>query len=238
VARDAATTPIGPVDARSLDVGVLVDSAAAAAPGVLDAVAALAAAVAVGGGMLVVPAGSPALAPGGPLAAVVPALRAPEGGAPEPTLAFGQSARHATGSAAGGRVAGAGLHVMDMPAVRDVTEAVAGLVAAGAHAILSITVPTAPGERRTRPVAGHPFVPVIRVLCVPEGVPVPAGPSSDAAAVDAILVGGAATQAQAASWAAGMLTAVAAACGPSGKPTRAQAASAFSVARGLTGVTT
>ena len=225
--------PRGPVDVRSLDIGLLVDVGAAAAPGALAAVAALAVALAAGGGRLILPLGSPALAPDSPLAAAVPGLRASRE-ALEPTLAFAQSAR--SGSDNGG----GGVHVMDMPAVRDVAEAVAGLAAAGAQAIVALSAPRAPGASRAspRPVGGHPFVPVVRVCLVPQHGPPPS--PAEAAAADAVLRADAAAGdvGVARGWAAGVLRAVAAAVGPGAEPTRAQQTATFSVARGLTGVTT
>lgn len=235
------TAPLrGPVDVRALDIGLVIDSAAAAAPGVLAAVAALVVAVSAAGGSVIVPADSPAVAPGSPLAVVVPGLRVSRDGL-EPTLAFGQAARSLRAEASGR--AGGGLHIMDMPAVRDVTEAVVGLVAAGAQAIVALSSPAAPGSRRPRPVGGHPFVPVVRVICVPQGA---AGPSlAESAATDAVLFREGEAVAEgpdgavaARAWATGVLAAVAAAVGPSGAPTRAQKTAVFSVARGLTGVTT
>lgn len=230
--------PRGPVDARALDIGLIVDAASAAAPGVLPAIAALVIAVSAAGGSVIVPAGSPALAADSAIAAVVPGLRASRDGL-EPTLAFGQAARGplTAESAEAGDMRG-GLHVMDMPAVRDVTEAVVGLVAAGAQAIVALSTPAAPGARRPRPVGGHPFVPVVRVVCAPQGS---AGPSpAESAAADAVLVRGDGEIAEKAAqaWATGILSAIAAASGPSGVPTRAQETAVFSVARGLTGVTT
>ena len=62
-----------------------------------------------------------------------------------------------------------GVHVMDMPYVKDYSETVTGLAAVGVHAVLVLSFPAKRGA--ARPTPGHPIVPVVHVgLGAEEGV--------------------------------------------------------------------
>jgi altronate dehydratase len=215
-------------DARALTVGLVVSdkagAAAAALPELALTAAALARALCAGGGALVLPANSPLLR--APLFTDSLALPAPadaDSPAPvAPTLAFGEAVPP-----------GGGVHVMDMPYVKDFSETVTGLAAAGAHAVLLLSTP--PRKGTARPAPGHPLVPVVHVGLQAAGSVDPAY----AAAADAVLVSpegrGAAATGEA--WAVGALEALAAVASGE-RPAKAARATFFSITRGPTGVST
>jgi len=217
-------------DARALTVGLLVSEKGAAAgggalPELALTAAALARALCAGGGALVLPANSPLLrAPLFTDALLLPAPADSDSPAPvAPTLAFGEAVPP-----------GGGVHVMDMPYVKDFTETVTGLAAAGAHAVLLLSTP--PRKGTARPSPGHPIVPVVHV-----GLQAAAGgvDPAYAAAADAVLVAqdgrGAAATGEA--WAVGALEAIAAVASGE-RPAKAARATFFSITRGPTGVST
>ena len=217
------------VDARGLDVGVIVpDKADAASPAVAAAIAALARALAAGGGCLVVPATSGIMANAAFTAAL--ALAAPpvaDSPAPVPaTLAFGETVR--------GRGPAAGVHVMDMPYVRDFTETVTGFAAAGVHAVLVLGTPPAAGSARAP--AGHPIVPVVHIGLVQDGAVVPPSFLASTDAIIAAPAGGDASSA-AEAWAKGVLETLAAVAAGDKKPI-SNSAVFFNITRGPTGVST
>ncbi len=201
------------------------ERADAACPDVGAACASLARALSAGGGCLVVPSTSAlmrnaaftdALALGAPLDADSPA--------PAPaTLAFGETVR--------GRGAAAGVHLMDMPFVRDATETVTGLAAAGCHVVLVLSTPPAAGAARAP--AGHPIVPVLHVgLARAAGVG-----AAYAASTDAVVVAAPAPAPAAALWADGALAALARLAAGEIHP-KASEQVFFNITRGPTGVST
>jgi hypothetical protein len=232
-AAEAGGAPHGvgtrrPGDARALTVGLVVSDKGAGAAGVLPelalAGAALARALTAGGGGLVVPANSPLLrAPLFTDALVLPAPADGDSPAPvAPTLAFGEAAPP-----------GGGVHVMDMPYVKDFSETVTGLAAAGVHMVLLLSTP--PRKGAARPAPGHPIVPVVHVGLAAAGAAVD---PAYAAATDALLTTegrGAAATGEA--WAAGALEALAAVASGE-RPAKAARATFFSITRGPTGVST
>lgn len=218
-------------DARALTVGLVVNEkggpsavAATALPELALTAAALARALCAGGGALVLPANSPLLR--SPLFTGALALPAPadaDSPAPvAPTLAFGEAVP-----------AGGGVHVMDMPYVKDFSETVTGLAAAGVHAVLLLSTP--PRKGSARPAPGHPIVPVVHVGLQAAGAVDP----SYAAAADAVLTSpeGRGAVATGEAWAAAALEALAAVASGE-RPAKASRATFFSITRGPTGVST
>jgi hypothetical protein len=257
------------LDARALSVGLLLTgppSAFAKAGGVPPEVALTAAALArtlVGaGGSLVLPSSSPLLK--SPLFTdeVVPLSRAGAGvgGADDdseggpfsvPSLAFGQSLQlpptssyDGSSAAAAGATATAtvepGLHVMDMPSVRDWSETVTGLAAAGCHVVLALTVeqqPTAGGAQHVV-APGHPLVPVLHVGLAPSADAPPS--KALAAATDAVLAppaAGSPVEDTVTAWLGSVLRLLAEVAG-GGRRVKAADAVFFSVTRGHVGVST
>ena len=117
------------------------------------------------GGSLVIPANSPLLR--NPLFTDDLQLPAPaDADSPcpvAPTLAFGEAVRRrgSSGSGGSGSSGGGGVHIMDMPFVKDYSETVTGLAAVGVHAVLVLSFPSKRGA--PRPTPGHPIVPVVHV---------------------------------------------------------------------------
>lgn len=153
----------------SLDVALLVtDPTAAATPEVALTAALLARCLAEGGGSLVLPSNSPLLRN----RVFVDELGLPadlDSEEPlEPTLAFAQRIRPFVSSDASiealeaVKTAG-GVHVMDMPFVRDWNDTTTGLAATGCHAIVSLSI--SPKKSSARATPGHPFVPVLSLGC-------------------------------------------------------------------------
>jgi hypothetical protein len=228
-----------PCDVRSLDIGLMVgggDKASGTAERAELALAAshLAAAIVAGGGNLVIPANSPLLR--NRLFTDELQLPAPaDSDSPcpiAPTLAFGEAVRRSGSSASGG------VHIMDMPYVKDYSETVTGLAAVGVHAVLVLSFPSKRGA--ARPTPGHPIVPVVHVgLGAEEGV---AGAGADAAfiaSVDALYraPAGSTTAACGAGLGAAALHTLAAVASGTQKA-KASSAAFFSITRGPTGVST
>jgi len=171
-----------PIDARSLDIGLMVlggeKGGSVDSSEIALAAAALARGIQEAGGNLVLPASSPILR--NPLFTYTLSLSTPpDFDSPNPvppTIAFGEAVR-APLSASSSSSASGKLHIMDVPYVRDACEITTGLAATGCHAILVLS--TAPRKGSARPCSGHPIVPVIHV-----GLGVP-GKSADPAYVAA-----------------------------------------------------
>ena len=141
-----------------------------------------------------------------------------------PTLAFGQKA--------GG---GGGVHIMDMPSVRDWSETVTGLAAAGVHAVIALSTPPRKGHAKVT--NGHPIVPVLHIgLRSDLSVPVDGG---WAATTDAILSAseGASPSETADAWAGEILRELAKVASGAIKP-KASAVPFFNITRGPMGVST
>jgi altronate dehydratase len=215
-------------DVRSLDIGIVIpDKTDAASPDVAKTLAALARAFAAGGGCLVVPATSGLMSNAdftNALALTVPLdLDSPAPVAP--TLAFGETVR--------GRGPATGVHIMDMPYVRDFTETVTGFAATGCHAVLVLGTPPAAGSARAP--AGHPIVPVVHIGLVRDGAQVT---SSFLASTDAIISSPSAdADVTADAWAKGVLETLATVASGE-KKTIASSAVFFNITRGPTGVST
>jgi hypothetical protein len=229
-----------PCDVRGLDIGLLVgggERAAGTAERAELALAAryLAASLAAGGGNLVLPANSPLLR--NPLFTDDLQLPAPaDADSPcpiAPTLAFGEAVRRPGSSGSSG-----GVHIMDMPFVKDYSETVTGLAAVGVHAVLVLSYPSKKGA--ARPTPGHPIVPVLHIgLGAEEGV---GGNGADAAflaSVDTLYrpAAGSTTAVAGAGLGAAALKALAAVAGGAVR-VKAAAAPFFSITRGPTGVST
>jgi hypothetical protein len=256
------------LDARSLSIGLITTGPSGRAAGAaMPAEAALAAAALVrtlvgGGGSVVLPSTSPLLfnrlfleeALCADAAGVV--AEGGAGGAIAPSIAFGQSLHLAprstydaeappvAGVAPGGRVT-PGLHIMDMPSVRDWSETVTGLAATGVQVVLALTAAqpaaAAAGSNAPTPAVvvapGHPMVPVLHVGLVPDGAPRPA---RLAAATDALLTppsDGATLEDTVTAWLRGMLALLA---DVAGGARRVKAADSvfFNLTRGPVGVST
>lgn len=131
----------------------------------------------------------------------------------------------------------AGLHVMDMPAVRDWSETVTGLAAAGVHIVLALTSESAaPG---TKPIVapGHPLIPVLHVGLTPD---VTGGSAALTSACDVVLTPpavGSAVEDTVTSWLRGTLAALAETAAGARK-VKSAGATFFSITRGLVGVST
>ena len=225
-------------DVRGLDVGlVCTDKATAALPVVALMAAALAKAFYAGGGSLVVPASSHLLS--SPLFAdeltAPPASRNdPSACGPfAPTLAFGEAVRRKTVDGAATLPVG-GVHLMDMPCVKDFSETVTGLAATGCHAVLVFNGP--PKRGGPRPATGHPIIPVIHVgLQAQHG----AVDASFAASMDASFSARAGESAAqtAVAWADGVLASLSAVASGT-KKVKAGSNVFFNITRGHTGVST
>ena len=243
-----------PLPLLGLDLALLVtDPAAATSPELGLMAAALARALAAGGGALVVPSTSPLLRSRVFAEALGVAADADSEEPLEPTLAFGQRVRPLVGPGASAEAVAAvrgagGLHVMDMlsRSVRDWSDTVTGLAATGAHAILALSLGgggagagAGTGRAGGPGGPGHPMVPLLHLVLSAPGAAPPA-PGSAALAADAMLSGGAAgasSAAVAAAWAHQALAVV----GELAAGTRVAKGSRntfFSIARGPTGVST
>lgn len=225
-----------PIDVRSLDLGLVVvggeKGGSVDSPEIALAAAALMRGLGESGGCLVIPATSPLLR--NPLFTDALTLaQAPDFDSPTPiapTLAFGESVRQK-----GGKVNGGGMHIMDVPYVRDYCEITTGLAATGVHAVLVLS--TTPRKGTARPTPGHPIVPVVHV-----GLGV-TGKSVDpayAAAVDSVHVPGAGDtrEAVALGLACAALETVGRVVGGQGAKAKSSATPFFSITRGPTGVST
>lgn len=262
-----APAPIarGPgLDARTLSVGLLLTGPASApvAPETALLAAALARTLASHGGSLVLPSTSALLRSQlftDEVGATSPSARQQqddsESGAVVPSLAFGQSlllpaissykcadapehAPEAEPEAPPAAVE-AGLHVMDMPSVRDWSETVTGLAATGVHVVLALTSESSPAKPMIAP--GHPLVPVLHLALTSGSAPVAEGDySALAAATDEVLAPpapGSSQEDTVTAWLRGTLAALARTAGGQAR-TKSASAPFFSVTRGHVGVST
>jgi len=235
-----------PLPLLNLDIGLLVtDKGASKSPEVALFTAALARAFTARGprgesGGIVLPSTSPLLRSRVFTDALGLTVDADAEEPLEPTLAFGQRLRPLAGagvSAADVSAAG-GFHVMDMPLVKDWSEAVTGLVATGVHVIITLsTAPPKKGAAKISP--GHPVVPVLHWGC---GRGEEAIDPIWAAVTDSILTApatssNATSQEVVDAWLAQALTALAGVASGA-KTAKSFRNTAFAITRGPTGVST
>jgi hypothetical protein len=230
-----------PLPISSLDVALLVtDPSAAATPEVALTAALLARSLASGGGSLVLPSNSPLLR--NRVFVDELGLQADlDSEEPlDPTLAFAQRVRplvaaEATSEALEAVKAAGGVHIMDMPFVRDWNDTTTGLAATGCHAIISLSI--SPKKSSARATPGHPFVPVLSLGCA---LPDDKVDAQWSASTDAILSsndGSSSTRAIAESFLSQALSVIAQVAEGTKKPKSSRNVF-FSIARGQTGVST
>lgn len=209
-----------------LNIGIMVKvpsgSASAALPPEIGALAmGISKSVVDAGGCVIIPSTSPLL--------TAPALAdaLDTCGSPAPSIAFGQAIRPSQG------VDVNGIHIMDMPSVVDWTESVTGLVAAGAHVVLALSVqPSGSTKVKAVTTPGHPMVPVVHI-----GVNPTSGAPTDpayASVADVVLTP---ATGDVSAWAAASLAAVAEVAAGT-RRAKASSMPFFSITRGHVGVST
>ena len=232
-----------PLPISSLDVALLVtDPSAASTPEVALTAALLARCLSSGGGSLVLPSNSPLLR--NRVFVDELGLQADlDSEEPlEPTLAFAQRVRPLVAAEAAPEALEAvktagGVHVMDMPFVRDWNDTTTGLAATGCHAIISLSISPKKSSARTTP--GHPFVPVLSLGCAlpDDKVDVHWAASTDAILSSSNDSASTTTRAIAESFLSQALAVIAQVAEGTKKPKSSRNVF-FSIARGQTGVST